>query len=145
MVIAIFAVLFSGLTIVLARTANARLAQRKGIPFSSLMNYITGLCGSLLVFFLMGSTMLAAFPAQGVPITMYLGGAMGLLSVFSLNLITEKLPAVQLTLLLFIGQLFSGILLDYFLTDMFSPGKFIGGLLVLLGLFVNIQADKKRE
>jgi len=145
MVIAVLAVLFSGFIIVLARITNARLAQRRGIPFSSLMNYITGLSGSLLVFLLTGSAMRTAFPAQGVSITIYLGGAMGLLSVYLMNLITEKLPAVQLTLLLFVGQLFSGILLDFFLTHMFSPGKFFGGLLVLLGLFINIQADRKRK
>lgn len=143
MVTAIVAVILSGVNIVIARTLNARLAERCGTPLSTLMNYITGLTGSLLVFFLMGGPMRAAFPAMDASFTIYLGGAMGLLSVFLLNVITAKLPAVQLTILIFIGQLFSGMLLDYFLTDMFSPGKLAGGILVLAGLLVNMRADKR--
>ncbi len=143
MVIAIAAVILSGANIVFARTLNAKLAQRRGIPYSTLMNYITGLTGSLIVFFLMGSRISAAFPAPGASFTIYLGGALGLLSVFVLNMITPKLPAMQLTLLVFVGQLFSGMILDYFLTDMFSPGKLVGGILVLAGLLVNMRADKK--
>ncbi len=144
MVTAIIAVLFSGFTIVMARITNAHLAKRAGVSFSCLMNYVVGLTGSLIVFLLMGSPAKAAFPVTAAPLTVYLGGAMGLISVYLLNVITPKLPAMQLTLLLFIGQLFSGILLDYFLTDMFSPGKFFGGILVLAGLALNMKADKVR-
>ena len=143
MVIAIVVVILSGVNIVIARTLNAKLAQLRGIPYSTLMNYITGLTGSLIVFFLMGSRINAAFPAPGASFVIYIGGALGLLSVFVLNMITAKLPAMQLTLLVFVGQLFSGMLLDYFLTDMFSPGKLVGGILVLAGLLVNMLADKK--
>ena len=143
MVIAIAVVILSGVNIVVARTLNAKLAQLRGIPYSTLMNYITGLTGSLIVFFLMGSRINVAFPAPGASFVIYIGGALGLLSVFVLNMITAKLPAMQLTLLVFVGQLFSGMLLDYFLTDMFSPGKLVGGILVLAGLLVNMLADKK--
>ena len=143
MVIAIACVLLSGVTIVLARMCNARLAKLCGIPFSTLLNYITGLTGSLIIFLAAGATVTAAFPAAGASVFLYIGGALGLLSVFIVNNIAHRLPATQLTLLIFLGQLFSGLLLDYFATLRFSPGKLIGGLLVLLGLAVNIRADKK--
>ena len=145
MVIAVISVLFSGITIVLARMLNARLAQQCGTPYSTLMNYVTGLIGSLIVFFVAGATITAAFPVPGGSILMYLGGVLGLVSVYTLNHITHKLPATQLTLLIFVGQLFSGLLLDYFATRKFSPGTMIGGLLVLAGLIVNVFSGRKES
>lgn len=143
MVIAVLGALFSGITIVLARMLGARLAQSCGAPYSSLMNYITGLTGSLIAFLVTGAVAKSAFPAPGGSFTMYLGGAMGLVSVYMLNRITHRLPATQLTLLIFIGQLFSGLLLDYFAIHKFSPGTLVGGLLVLAGLAVNIWGDRR--
>ncbi len=143
MVIAVLGVLFSGVTIVLARMLGSRLAQSCGAPYSSLMNYITGLIGSLIAFWVTGAVVTSAFPAPGGSVTMYLGGALGLVSVYMLNRITHRLPATQLTLLIFIGQLFSGLLLDYFATHKFSPGMLAGGLLVLAGLALNIRGDRK--
>jgi len=145
MVIAVIGVLFSGVTIVLARMLSARLAQNSGAPYSALMNYITGLTGSLIAFFLTGAVVKTAFPAQGGSITMYLGGVLGLVSVIMLNRITHRLPATQMTLLIFVGQLFSGLFLDYFATHKFSTGTLIGGLLVLAGLAVNIWGDRKPQ
>ncbi len=143
MVIAVVGVLLSGITIVLARMCNARLAQNCGAPFSSLMNYATGLIGSLIAFWVTGAITKAAFPAPGGSIVIYLGGVLGLVSVYILNNITHRLPATQMTLLIFVGQLFSGILLDYFATHIFSIGTLVGGLLVLCGLAVNIWGDRK--
>ncbi len=143
MVIAVTGVLLSGVTIVLARMCNAKLAQTCGAPYSSLMNYITGLLGSLAVFFVTGAAARAAFPAENLSLAAYLGGALGLLSVYTLNRITHRLPATQLTLLIFLGQLFSGLLLDYFATHKFSPGTVLGGLLVLAGLAVNSLGDRR--
>ena len=145
MVIAVLGVLFSGITIVLARMCNSRLSQSCGAPYSSLMNYITGLTGSLIAFFLTGAVVTSAFPAPGGSFTMYLGGALGLVSIYVLNRITHRLPATQLTLLIFVGQLFSGLLLDYFATHKFSSGTLAGGVLVLAGLAVNIWGDRKKQ
>jgi uncharacterized membrane protein YdcZ (DUF606 family) len=107
------------------------------------MNYILGLTGSLIAFFITGAVAKAAFPASGTSVVMYIGGALGLVSVYILNTITHRLPATQMTLLIFVGQLFSGLLLDYFATHKFSPGTLAGGLLVLAGLAVNIRGDRK--
>lgn len=143
MVIAVLGALFSGVTIVLGRMCNALLAKERGAPYSALMNYVTGLLGSLAVFFATGAAARAAFPAQGVSLTAYLGGALGLLGVYTLNRITHRLPATQLTLIIFLGQLFSGMLLDYFAAGRFSPGTALGGLLTLAGLAVSSLGDRR--
>jgi bacterial/archaeal transporter family-2 protein len=143
MVTAVLGAIFSGITIVMARMLGARLAQQCGASYSSLMNYITGLTGSLIAFLVMGAAAKTAFPAPAGSVTIYLGGALGLVSVYILNNITHRLPATQMTLLIFVGQLFSGILLDYFATHKYSMGTLAGGLLVLAGLAVNIWGDRK--
>lgn len=48
-----------------------------------------------------------------------------------------------MTLLMFLGQLFAGIAIDYFTLGIMSKGKIIGGLLVMAGLTVNLLIDMK--
>ncbi|MNF00803.1 hypothetical protein D3C80_1996900 [compost metagenome] len=44
---------------------------------------------------------------------------------------------------MFIGQLFSGMAVDYFKDGLLSKGKLIGGILILIGLTYNLFVDKK--
>ncbi|MBL3200325.1 EamA-like transporter family protein, partial [Klebsiella pneumoniae] len=46
------------------------------------------------------------------------------------------------TLLIFIGQLFAGTIIDFFLTNELSIGKVIGGIFVLIGLTYNLLIDR---
>lgn len=48
-----------------------------------------------------------------------------------------------MTLLLFVGQLFAGIIIDSIMANQFSIGQVIGGLFVLLGFTLNLMIDKK--
>jgi transporter family-2 protein len=54
------------------------------------------------------------------------------------------MSAFYLTLFIFIGQLFVGIIIDYFTLKELSLGKIAGGLLVLFGLSYNLLLDKKQ-
>lgn len=47
--------------------------------------------------------------------------------------------------MLFIGQLFTGMLLDYLVAGDFSLNKVIGGVLVVAGLSYNLWIDTKRS
>lgn len=134
----------SGFAIVAARISNAKLAAKAGLGFSTVMNYVTGLLGSLIVLAVSGFPMAQPFPAQGVSFTVYLGGLMGVASIIICNLITLRLTNVRMTLLIFVGQIFSGVLLDAFLLHIFSPGQLAGGLLVAAGLTLNVLSDRGR-
>lgn len=140
--LAIILSFLSGYTMVLARIANASLAQRAGVGYSTVMNYITGLCGSLALFALTGFRMAAAFPAPRQPVSIYLGGALGALGIFLCNVATPRLPALQMSVIVFVGQVFSGMALDA-LMGKFSLGTLLGGLMVAAGLYLNTQADAK--
>jgi len=55
---------------------------------------------------------------------------------------TPRISSFYLTLFIFIGQLFMGIVIDYITLGKASTGKVIGGILVLIGLAYNLIVDK---
>ena len=132
----------SGWSMVLSRMANASLAKTSGTGFSTLMNYVTGLTGSLLLFLWLGSPMLKAFPVPGASFVIYLGGALGALGIFLCNVVTPRLPALQMSLIVFVGQIFCGMALDA-LFGQFALGTLVGGLLVAAGMVLNARADRR--
>ena len=132
----------SGFTMIFARLANARLSVRCGVGYATVMNYITGLGGSLIVFACLGFRLATPFPAPGQSPAVYLGGALGALGIFMINVVTPRLPTLQLSMIIFVGQIFAGMALDA-LAGRFSLGTLVGGALVAAGLWFNIRADAK--
>lgn len=131
--------ILAGVSIVISRITNAALSDRIGLYQSTCYNYITGLSLSLLVLLILNepwpvSEGQAIF--SGVNIFAYFGGLLGLATIVLSNITVPKLPAFTLSLLIFISQLFTGILLDYFLYDTMSIGKLVGGVFLAAGLLV---------
>jgi bacterial/archaeal transporter family-2 protein len=142
--IAILLSVLSGVTNVVARIINSNLAKLIGLFQGTLFNYVVGLIVSLL--FLAFNTKTIDFSSTtilSVPIWAYLGGMLGVLVVVISNYLTPRISAFYLTILMFIGQLFAGIIIDYVATREFSIGKIIGGIFVLAGLSYNLYFDKK--
>ncbi|HWR23927.1 MAG TPA: DMT family transporter [Feifaniaceae bacterium] len=136
--------ILAGGTIVVARMCNAGLSERIGNYKSTFYNYVTGLLGSALLLFVMGGARPSGI-AQPFTIAMYLGGMIGVLNMLVSNYITPRMSAYVLTLLIFISQLASGIVLDALMGYGVSIGKVAGGVLVLLGLLYNQNVDKKAK
>lgn len=68
------------------------------------------------------------------------------MAVVSLQVfLSSKVSSFYLTLLLFVGQLFTGIIIDYFSTVKISIYQVIGGILVVVGLGYNLYIDKSKE
>lgn len=134
--------LLSGVTMIGSRMANAALATRSGVGYSTVMNYVTGLAGSLLIFACLGFRMAQGFPAPGQPMWIYLGGALGALGIMMCNLAAPRLPALQFSVISFVGQIFAGMAIDA-MSGRFSLGTLTGGLLVACGMYLNIRADSK--
>ena len=70
-------------------------------------------------------------------------GVIGLSIVAISNILIPKIPTIYTTLLIFVGQLFTGIVIDFFTGSYISTGKFIGGILICGGLFYNLMIDKR--
>lgn len=137
--------IFGGAAIVFSRIFNAQLAAAVGLVEGSFYNYLTGLIGSLMLGFFTGEIWQAAQTVglNEVPLWAYTGGLIGLIVVLMSSALTPKMSNLYLTLFIFLGQIGSGLIIDFFLEGVLSPGKLLGGLLVLSGLSYNLYLDQK--
>lgn len=144
MIYIIIAVL-SGVTIVTSRSINYVLAEKIGMYQSTFFNYVFGLIGSFLLLLISGETF-RLFSSQSYDASWfyYTGGLLGVVSVTMSSYLSSKVSSFYLTLLLFIGQLFAGILIDYIANGYLSIYQVIGGILVTIGLGYNLFIDNSK-
>jgi len=136
----------AGVGVVLNRTFNAKLADVTSAPVSTFYNYVVGLLVALPVFFLFGGAETALWGfVPSAAWYVYIGGFIGVVIIIMSNVIVLKIAAFYLTLLIFVGQVFTGILVDAVLDGAFSPRIFLGGTLVTIGLVANLLLDRARD
>ncbi|MDO5516776.1 MAG: DMT family transporter [Clostridium sp.] len=136
--------ILTGVIIVVSRIFNTKLSHEIGLIESSYYNYFTAAITSVIMFFFIGEAFsLTSF--NGIPAYAYLGGFMGVLIVILNSVVTPKLPAFNVTLLIFIAQLFTGIAIDWIISGAVPINKISGGLLVVLGLSYNLYVDRCDE
>ncbi|MEW9078922.1 DMT family transporter [Terrisporobacter glycolicus] len=142
MIYILFAIL-CGVSNVLSRSVNFVLSEKIGMYQSTLFNYILGLSGSFLLLLISGETFKLLTPSSySAPWFVYAGGLLGVVVVTMLSFLSSKVSSFYLTLLLFVGQLFTGIIIDALSTGRISFYQVIGGILVVLGLTYNLYIDK---
>lgn len=135
--------ILAGCSIAIARVINANLATQIGIFQGTFFNYITGLAFSLLFLVFSNESFNMSYTTlQSIPFLAYLGGLVGVVVIGLSNYIIPKISSFYLTLLIFIGQLGMGIVLDFFSSHEISIGKIVDGLLVLMGLTYNLIIDR---
>jgi len=135
--------IIAGVTVVVGRIINSILADKIGTFQGTLINYLVGLSFSILFLFISNEKFSISYiNMKAIPLWAYFGGLSGVVVIVLCNYITPKISSFYLTLLIFIGQLFIGIIIDYFTFHDLSIGKLIGGLFVLLGLTYNLWLDK---
>ncbi len=137
-----------GVTIVLSRSVNAMLAKKTSLFVSTWYNYSVGLSVSLAVWLLAGlfeRVPLLLTPAAAPPLWAFFGGLMGVVTVSVQSFVTPRMPAFQLTLVLFIGQVFTGLLIDALSGAGGSAQEWIGGAFAVAGLSLNALLDRRAE
>lgn len=138
--------ILSGVTCVLSRVINFALSEKIGAYQSTFFNFLTGLLGSVVIFIVSNETFhFFDVTAYSGAWWIYTGGLVGVIGVTLQNVLSGKISSFYLTLFLFIGQLFAGMIIDYFAKNATSPFQFIGGVLVLIGLSYNLWIDKKDQ
>ena len=142
MIYVLFAIL-CGVTNVLSRSVNFVLSDKIGMYQSTFFNYVFGLAGSILILLISGETFkLFSASSYNAPWYIYAGGLLGVAVVTLLSFLSSKVSSFYLTLLLFVGQLFTGIIIDGLSTGKISIYQVVGGLLVVIGLSYNLYIDK---
>lgn len=134
----------TGSAVILSLVINSKLAEKIGIFQGSLVNYTVGLLFSTLVLiFNYKHINMAIELFIDIPFWVYLGGFIGVIVLSINNIVIPKIPTIYSTLLLFIGQLSMGMLIDFVIGNTISMGKIAGGLLILSGMLYNFYVDKK--
>jgi len=145
----ITAVIFSflaGCCIVFTRTLSGRLAELTSIRISTFFNYVLGLSAALILFLLLGGSE-PSITEQGISSNLYIytGGILGACLILVCNIVVMKIPAFYLSLLMFAGQVFSGVIIDAFIDKSFSGRLITGGILVTLGLCTDLLLIRKKS
>ncbi len=140
----VLAVFLSGALLVVSRSYNARLADETSVYVSTFFNYICGLCTAIPVFMLFGrNDSVWAGLALAPHWWSYIGGMIGVVTVWLSNVVVVKISQLYITLLMFVGQVFTGVLLDALIDGAFSTANIIGGVLVALGLALNLLLERR--
>ena len=139
----IFIALIIGFLIVTATILNGKIAEKIGLVNDIFINFLAGLLTSALLLLLFINKMPTFTEMSPISKYYYLGGAVGIIVIFLSNIIVPKIPAAYLVISAFVGQILTSALIDYLFFDLFSSGKIIGGVLILIGLIYNINLDKK--
>lgn len=137
----------SGVTVVTSRHLNAQLAEKTSVTVSTWYNYALGiLCAlaALAIALLTGDAPMEAITPDS-RLWVYTGGAIGVAVVFISNIVTMKMPALIMTLIMFAGQVFGGVAIDAAFYGDFSWKSLVGGACAFLGLVVNVMLDKKQD
>lgn len=134
----------SGAIVVISRILNTRLSEKVGLLESSFFNYLTGLLSALILFSIIKDKV-PFNEFYTIPFWAYLGGALGIIIVILSSVVTPKMSSFYITLIIFIGQLFTGIIIDWLTFKTIPFPKIMGGLLVIAGLGYNLHIDSETE
>lgn len=136
--------MLGGVLTTLSMIVNSSLGKKIGVLQSTCINYIVGLICSTLVLILLGSSVkVNAETFLKMPFYIFLGGAIGVSVVYFSNIIIPKIPVVYSTLLLFVGQVVTGIIIDFFVMSEISFSKLVGAIVIIIGILYNSKIDAK--
>jgi transporter family-2 protein len=139
---AVFFALSAGMLVILCISINGRLAGKVGLIQAGITNYLVGLISSFIYIVTTNNFSFNLFHlTSDIPFYFFLGGAVGSVIMVLNSLIINNLPAVYVTILVFVGQLFTGIFIDYLQSGSLAVGKIVGGLLILIGLYIYMKGD----
>lgn len=140
-IIGIVVAFIPGITKVLSRTVNARLAEKTGALRSSLINHLVGLpITVIMALFLTSKDTVSLSVISNSKPWIYFGGFFGVAVILLLNVTVPKVSAFKLTVLSFVGQIFAGFLIDLMVGNPFDS-SFFGGLVVSVGIALNFAVE----
>ena len=145
MLVGVMAGLGAGVARAIARTANASVAGKFGVARSTFYNFVVGLVCSIAALLVAGDARrLPALLNAQVPQWAYFGGLVGVLFVVCSSLAATRMSAFVMTLLLLVGQVTAGIVLDAVLRGQVAPLQVVGGALLFAGLLWDAALGRRK-
>lgn len=134
----------NGMITIINKMVNLQAKQTLGMANGTLINYFEGTIISLVLLILMGGSKLTNLSyLKAIPPIYFLGGLFGLLSMIFVLIGMAKNQISYSTVVVLIGQLGAGLLIDSIVTQKIVPVKVLGIALVIIGVFVNHYLSHK--
>lgn len=138
--------IFGGVLTTLSMIVSSTLGKKIGLIQSTVVHYIGGLIGGIFILIGIGSTSAPSITDMSrMPLYIFLGGIIGVVVVYTSNIIIPKIPVVYSTLLMFSGQMLCAIIIDTIVMGDFSWQKLLGAIVVIVGIFYNSKVDSKEN
>lgn len=135
MILGILLALISGIISVISKMLNYKTTEKIGLLNGTLVNYVVGSLFSLLAIIVLGKfNIINPTLISSIPFWLYLGGIFGLLSLVLTIFSLSKVSVVYSTVLILIGQLGTGLVIDGLNSGKFSFLKLLGVALIILGI-----------
>lgn len=135
-----------GVLTTLSMVVSSTIGKRIGLIQSTIIHYIGGLIGGVFILIGLGSKITPSITEMSrMPFYIFLGGIMGVIVVYTSNIVIPKIPVVYSTLLMFSGQMLCAIIIDAIVMGEFSLIKLLGAIIVVLGILYNSRVDAKEN
>lgn len=135
----------AGSCFILNKSINMLLSNETGIFSSNFINHLTGLLGSIAIFFIslifvpMNKMLLSGIPFYG-----FLGGVLGATFVILSNHTFSKTSAITSSILILAGQFLSSIIFDFIvLKHNIDIKKILGAALIIFAIL--LYSSEKNE
>ncbi len=136
----------TGLMVIFSMVLNSQLAVGIGLLKATQMNFFTGLITVLVIMLFAGDPIVSFKTLSGIhPVYILGGGILGVFIVVGFNYILPKIPTIYTTVLMFLGQIVTGLIIDFFMDKDLSVKIIIGAIIVVSGLAINVWIDKHKE
>lgn len=135
-----FAIIAGGM-VVLSMTMNSRLSRSIGVFQGVFINYAVGLVTSLAMLALYSGGGAAVADFAQVPWYAYCGALLGVTIVASCNVVIPRIPVVYSAVLIFLGQIITGLVIDTLVSGTFDLNRALGACLISGGLILNARID----
>lgn len=134
----------NGVINIINKMINLQAKLKLGMANGTLINYLEGTVISLVVITVMGKSRLTNPEyLKSIPFLCFLGGFFGLLSMILILLGMSKNQISYSTIIVLVGQLGAGLLIDSIVTMKVAPLKIAGIMLVILGVILDKYLFRK--
>ena len=135
----------AGISLVLSRMLSASFSRASSAVAGSFMTHMIGLPAAVLLLFLVAKNEIGSFSLMNIPLWMYTGGILGIFILAITNITLSKVSALNVTLLIFVGQVLSGAVIDFIIGNSFSSRTFIGGVIISGGIIAQTLISHRQK
>ncbi len=143
----LFLAFLTGLLVLLSIILTSQLGIRVGVFKATQINYLAGLITVILLITITGFNVPGSLESISSvhPVFLFGGGICGVLIVIGFNTVVPRIPAIYTTILMFLGQILTGLIIDFHMDKTISARLIIGCVIVFLGMMINIFIDRYKQ